>query len=261
MDAAVRTAPPQATAPGVLVRLSEVAADADDDFHLWYQRHQLTEPLAVEGFRAARRYRVAGGEPTYMTVYECRSIDVLAAPASQAALAGRGVAPRGSSARVRDTLQFACRETWSMGEGLGGSAIVVQCKPMQGRESAARDFIRESFGPGRMPALVRMSLWEADPVLGAAFAPPAPQPPAPSARRGRAAGTKTVLASAAEASLSAGPRWVLSLQSYDVARMALAVHAQLLGWDSGTTGLLVGSWARYQLVCAHGSLGSQVQPL
>ncbi len=92
--------------------------------------------------------------------------------------------------------------------GLILGAIVVQCKPVQGREAAARAFIRETFRPGRMPALVRMSLCEED----------------------------------------SAPHWVLLLESYDVTRMALGVHECLLGCESGKTGLLVGSWTRYQLI-------------
>ena len=206
--------------PGVLVRLCEVAGEAEDEFNHWYQQHHLAEQLAVDGFRTARRYQVAGGEPTYMTVYECASIDVLASPAYRAAVASPSAAAQRWMPHVRDTLQLACRQTWSVGEGIGGSAIVVQCKPMLGREESARAFIRDSFGPERMPALVRMSLWEADAALGAVFAP------------------------------SHGTQWVLSMESYDAAKMALAVHARLLSCESGKTGLLVGSWTRYQLLCA-----------
>jgi len=216
--------------PGVLVRLSEVAAGqgefSDDGFDAWYQRQQLLDPLTIDGIRSARRYRVAGGEPTFMTVYGCQSIDALATPRARAALAMPGVdsAGDGTGRRVRDTMQLACRETWSVGGGMGGSAIVVQCKPMQGREDAAREFIRESFGPVHLPALVRVSLWEGDSTLSKALAPAAP---------------------------AAGPHWMLSLESYDVARMALAVHNQLLGCESARTGLLIGSWTRCQLISAH----------
>ena len=246
--------------PGVLVRLSEVAGEADDEFHQWYQQHQLSEPLAVDGFRGARRYQVAGGEPTYMTVYECNSIDVLASPAYQAVLANPSAASQKLMPHVRDTLQFACRETWSVGEGIGGSAIVVQCKPMHGREDAARAFIRDNFDPRTMPALVRMSLWEADGTLGAMFAPPALHQPhrglpaLASTRQRRDRGkSSTQDVAAAPLQRSHGAHWVLAMESYDVAKMALAVHAQLLGCESDKTGLLVGSWTRYQLICAHRS--------
>jgi len=137
-------------------------------------------------------------------------------------------------------------ETWSVGEGRGGSAIVVQCKPLRGRESAARDFIHTSFGPGRMPALVRMSLWEEDNPLGAVFAPPAP---GGAVRKGKVSASPA----SASASFAVSPCWVLLLETSDVARMALAVHDCLLGCESDKTGLLVGSWTRYQLIGAHDS--------
>ena len=98
----------------------------------------------------------------------------------------------------------------------GPGAIVVQCKPVQGREAAARDFIHKTFHPERMLSLVRMSLGEAGSAPGEA----------------------------------PGPHWVLLLESSDVVRMALGVHECLLGCESGKTGLLVGSWTRYQLISA-----------
>lgn len=238
-------------APGVLVRLSEIVAHEDDNLEAWHQRQQLQEPLAIEGFRTARRYRVAGGESAYMTVYECVSIDVLAAAgsrfeltASDARLGGDGP---GHKNRERNTMQFACRETLSVGVGVGGSAIVVQCKPMRGRENAARDFIRDNFGPQQMPALIRMALWEVDTALSDMFAPPAPKAPV---RNARTVGEVLAVA-AANAPVATGPRWVLALESCDVTRMALAVHDCLLGCESDKTGLLAGSWSRYQLLSAY----------
>lgn len=104
----------------------------------------------------------------------------------------------------------------SVADGFIPGAIVVQCKPVQGREAAARVFIRETFRPDCMPSLVRMSLCEVDSATGE----------------------------------GSGPHWVLLLESSDVARMALDAHGCLLGCESGKTGLLVGSWTRYQLISA-----------
>jgi hypothetical protein len=228
------TAAAVASAPGVLVRVSEAEDESDEAFHTWFHR-QMPAPLAVEGIRAARRYRAAGGEPTYMTVYECRSTEVLAEPAARAALSRVGLPPSSWQPGVRDTMQFVGHELWSAGEGLGGSAILVECKPVQGREDAARDFIRSSFAPGLMPALVRMALWEADAALGRSLAPPGA-----AADGGRRPGAQA-------------RRWVLALESHDAARMALAVHALLLACESDKTGLMIGSWTRFQLVCAYGA--------
>lgn len=237
--------------PGILVRLCEVVAHEVDNLGAWNLRQQMQEPLTIEGFRTARRYRVAGGEPAYMTVYECLSIDVLASARSRSALAASDARQRsdgtGYWSRVRNTMQFACRETLSVGDGMGGSVIVVQCKPMRGRENAARDFIRDNFGPQRMPALVRMALWEVDTALSDMFASPEPKAPV---RNGRTVG-EVLASAAANAPVATGPRWVLALESCDVTRMALAVHDCLLGCESDKTGLLAGSWSRYQLLSAY----------
>ena len=89
-----------------------------------------------------------------------------------------------------------------------------------------------------MPALVRMALWEADSALGSALALPGTPRPGGSRPPGARPG--------------AGQRWVLALESHDVARMALAVHALLLACESDKTGLMIGSWTRFQLVCSYG---------
>src|SRR4051812_12749007 len=101
-----RAAPP--AQPAVLVRLSEMAAGtegSEDVINQWYEQ-QMAAQLAVDGFSAARRYQVTGGQRTYMTVYECRSIGVLTALAHQPAQAATPAAKQ-PAAQVRDTQQFA----------------------------------------------------------------------------------------------------------------------------------------------------------
>ncbi len=204
--------------PGILVRLNDaaaMAADARDEIDAYSRWHRqfVADQRALPGLRAARRYQVAGGLPSYMTVYECGSLGELSARA------------RGPGQTVSQATQFVCRQTWSVGSGIGGSAIIVQCKPVHGREVAARNFIRDTFVPHCTSALLRMSLWEAD------------AEPADPAQPGAVA-----------------PHWLLAMDSYDVARTALAVHAQLLDCESGVTGLRVGSWTRYELISAHATV-------
>ena len=204
---------------GVLVCFSEMAAGGDSGFDLWHQHQQRHAPPAARDYRSARRYRMMGGEAAFMVVYSGRSPDLPVLDPSPDPSAGDG---DGRTEGVHHTVQWACRETWSAGQGIGGAVIVVHCKPMQGRERAARDFIKGNFGPGNVPAMVRTSLWEV------------------ASERDTERPLQPV----------AGPHWVLLLESYDVARMALALHERLLHCDSDRTGLLVGSWRRYQLISA-----------
>ncbi|HTN66422.1 MAG TPA: hypothetical protein VL051_09600 [Burkholderiaceae bacterium] len=216
-------------APGVLLILNDVLDGAEIEFNRWYQQQHLSERLGIAGFKSGRRYQALGAQPAYMAIYECESIEVLSSLPYRERLANPTDWTKTMMPNFRNMLRSACRETWSIGDGMGGSAIVVQCKPIPGRENDARRFIKEHLGPDMMQAdcLVRMSLWEAD-----------------------AAATG---GSTAEMALRGGKDsyadWVLFMESYDLARMALALHTRILASEGAKTGLLIGAWTRYQLIC------------
>jgi hypothetical protein len=130
----------------------------------------------------------------------------------------------------RNMLRAACRETWSLGAGIGGAAIVVQCKPAPGRQDAAHRYIKDAFAPGLMQSacLARMSLWEADAEVTGGPSPEA------------------ILRGGADRSAD----WVLFLESYELAKTALALQAQLAGGAAAESGLSIESRARYQLIYA-----------
>jgi hypothetical protein len=113
---------------------------------------------------------------------------------------------------------------------VGGSAIVVQCKPIQGREDAARRFVERGLAPGLMQSasLARMALWEAD----AAFTGgPSPE----MALRG---------------GVDKSADWVLFLESYELAKTTLALGTQLSAAAAGEAGLLIDTWTSYRLIYA-----------
>jgi hypothetical protein len=45
------------------------------------------------------------------------------------------------------------------------------------------------------------------------------------------------------------PHWVLLIETYDLDKAALALHATSLEAEVAKTALLFGTWARYQLIC------------
>ncbi|MGB7481254.1 MAG: hypothetical protein WA924_13075 [Burkholderiaceae bacterium] len=221
-------ADPRPDAPGVLLIQNDVQKGMEAEFNRWYQQQHLAERLAIDGFQVARRYQALGAQPTYMTVYECRSIDVLRSEAYRERLAAPSAWTRKVMPAFRGTLRSACRETWSLGEGAGGTAVVVQCKPVSGREREARRFIAERLGPRLMATdcLVRMALWEADDAVSADC------------------GAEAALRGARDSRV----HWVLFIESYDLAQLAPALHRQWLNGEGADNGLLIGSWARYQLM-------------
>lgn len=218
-----------ADAPGVLLILNDVVEGTDDDFNRWYQQEHFPERLAIDGFRSGRRYQAVGGQPAYMAVYDCQSIDVLSSPAYKNRLANPTDWTKRIMPGFRNMLRSACRETWSTGDGVGGTAIVVQCQAIHGREDAARRFIKDTLGPRLMDTgrMIRMSLWEADAAV--------------------TGGSSTEMALRGAPDNNA--HWVLFIESYDLAQMALALHTQILACEGAQTGLLIGSWTRYQLIC------------
>jgi hypothetical protein len=218
-------APP---APGVLLILNDVCAGADEEFNHWYQRQHLADQLGIPGFKTARRYQALGGQPAYMTVYECQSVAVLSSPEYRQHLSNPSELANKLRPEFRNVLQWAGRETWSEGDGLGGTAIVVRCKPIQGKEADARRFIKEALGPRLAYSSVRITLWETDASVNCG----------------------AMAEAATRSAEDHDTHWILFLESYNLAKMALAVHAQILTCESAETGLLIGSWARYQLICA-----------
>lgn len=220
-------------APGVLLILNDVSKGMESEFNRWYQQQHLAERLAIDGFNTARRYQALGAQPTHMAVYECSSIDVLQSSAYRERLTNPTEWTKKIMPGFRSTLRSACRETWSTGEGTGGTAIIVQCKPIHGKEKDARLFIKHHLGPYLMESdcLVRMALWESDDAV---------------------TGDSSV-EGGLRGKLDNHVHWVLFIESYDLAQLALALHKQWLTGEGAEHGLLIGSWARYQLICRRAS--------
>ena len=216
--------------PGVLLVLNDVVEIVDEEFNRWYQQQHVPERLGIPGFETARRYRAVDGKPAYMAVYECASIGVLASKTYLERLANPTDWTKKVMPSFRNMLRSACRETWSAGTGVGGGAIVVQCKPIEGREEAARRYVKDALAPGLMQSasLVRMSLWEADAAVTGGSSP------------------EMALRGGSDKSAD----WVLFLESYDLAKTASALDAQAPASAAAEQGLRLDSRTKYQLICA-----------
>jgi hypothetical protein len=211
--------------PGVLFVTNDVVASYEEEFNRWYQTQHVPERLAVPGFRTARRYRAVGGGPAYMAVYECDSIEVFASKIYQERLANPTEWTRKIMPGFRNMLRSACRETWSSGAGVGGSAIVIQCRPEPGREALARRFVKDRLAPELMQSasLVRMCLWEADSAYTGGASPEA------------------LLRGGVDKSAD----WVLFLESFDLKETASATAAA-----AQETVLQIDSCTQYRLMHA-----------
>ena len=223
------TKEPALEVPGVLLIVNDVDEGAEDELNRWYQEEHLPNRLAIPGFRRARRYRAIDGQPAYVAFYECDSVDVLTSSDYRDRVANPTPSTRRILPRFRNVLRSACRQTLSIGGGIGGTAILVQCKPMAGRYDAARRFLETEFGPRllREGALVRLSLLETDTAVTGM----------PSSERELRNDQDNY------------PHWILFIETYDLDKAALSLHAGILECEAAKTGLLFGTWARYQLIC------------
>lgn len=219
------------TVPGLLVVMNDIPDELEKDMNCWYHEEHLKERLNVPGVTWARRYRAVGGQPAYMVVYKCETIDVLHSPPYRKVLDNPTEKTRKILPRMQNVIRAACRETWTSGAAIGGSAIVVQCKAIEGREGDARRYIQATLAE-RLTAsgsMVSMSLWESD--------------------------AEVTAASNSDTTRRTSPDhyadWVLLVEGYDPALLSLALHSELLHCDGQRDGLLIGSLIRYELMCAY----------
>lgn len=218
-----------ASLPGVILALSNVKPEVEADFNEWYEQEAIPLRLALPGFVAAQRYHAVGGHFSYMAVYRCESIQAVFSDTYRQHM----IAPSAWRQRVRKgfrNLQWSvCRETWSVGSGLGGGAVIVQCSPVKGREQEARRYLAEQLAPRLMNqgGIVRMALWEADSEMTAAADV------------------------SSRENLENYTNWVLFMGSSNLNGTAPGLHAELLTSDSASTGLLIGSIMGYNLLSAH----------
>lgn len=217
-----------AAVPGALLIVNDIDDDADEEMNRWYQEEHLPSRLAIPGFRRARRFRAIDGQPTYVSYYECDSVETLSSSEYRHKLANPTPSARRILPRFRNVLRAACRRTLSIGGGIGGAAILVQCKPMAGRHEMARRFLEQEFGPRMLGegALVKMSLLETDTAVSGM----------PSWER------------ALRNDQDNYPHWALLIEAYDLDKAALTLHASSLECEAAKTGLLFGTWVRYQLI-------------
>ena len=217
--------------PGLLLVMNDIPADLDEEFNLWYHEEHIAERLALPNLMSARRYRAVGSQPAYMVIYKCETIRALTSPSYRTVLDNPTERTRNILPQMQNVIRAACSETWTSGDAIGGSAVIVQCKPVEGREMDARRFIQNTFAERlkQSGCMVSMSLWESN--------------------------AEVTAASNSETARRASPDhyadWVLLIESYDPVRLSLALHSEVLRCDGQRDGLLIGWLIRYELMCLY----------
>ncbi|CUJ31351.1 Uncharacterised protein [Achromobacter xylosoxidans] len=217
--------------PGLLIVMHDIPAELDSALNHWYHSEHLSERLGLPGFQSVRRYQATENQPSYMVVYKCDSIDALITPEYRHLIDNPTKSTLEIMPRMRQVIRAACRETWTTGRNIGGTAVVAQCKAVDGQQDRARRFIQEQLAQRLREdgSMVSLSLWEADPEI--------------------------TLATTSDTAQRTGPDhyvdWVLMIEGHDTARLSLALHSEALQSDSKRDGLLIGTLKRYNLMCIY----------
>jgi hypothetical protein len=61
----------------LLLVLTDVPPEIEEEFNRWYDEEHIPERLAVPGFVGATRYRAVEGSPRYLALYELSDVSVL----------------------------------------------------------------------------------------------------------------------------------------------------------------------------------------
>jgi hypothetical protein len=219
--------------PGLLLVMHDIPTELDGAMNHWYHHEHIAERLAVPGMVSARRYQAIESRPAYMIVYKCESIDTLLSDEYRRVLDNPTETTRKILPRMENVIRAVCRETWSVGSHVGATAVVVQCKAVEGRKEDARKFIRETLARRLHDSgdMVSISLWESD--LEATDV----------------TNSDTTRRTAPDHYAD----WVLLVEGYNRASLSLALHREALLCDGQRDDLLLGAMMRYELMCIYNS--------
>lgn len=129
------------TCPATLSLWNDFAPGRLDEYEIWHTREHVPERLSIEGILGARRYvRGDGPLPSFFTLYELASIDVLAAPAYLSLLKTPSRWSQTMRPDFRNFLRIGQEVTASAGGGLGGALMATvfpEGDPIEARAIAA----------------------------------------------------------------------------------------------------------------------------
>jgi hypothetical protein len=149
---------------GILAIWNDIAPGGDAEFTHWHVREHIPERVGVPGFLRGRRYDAIGGGPTYFTLYETASVEVLASPPYLERLNNPTPWTRQSLALFRSTRRTACRVSLTVGQGIGGALATLELGPAPGRDEELRAWLTGTALPASAdrPGVTGVHLGEAD---------------------------------------------------------------------------------------------------
>ena len=118
----------------------------------------------MPGFLRGRRYVAVAAAPKYFMMYETETLETLASPAYVERLNNPTPWTRKCLALFRNSNRTACRNTLSIGRGIGGAMATIRLGPAAGREQALRQWLTSEALPKVLerPGISAAHLCEAD---------------------------------------------------------------------------------------------------
>ncbi|HYX04712.1 MAG TPA: hypothetical protein VE963_21655 [Reyranella sp.] len=114
---------------GLLAVFNQVKAGDERDFNEWYNREHIDERVNLPGFHRARRYVAVRGTPKYLALYECDSVEDLAAPGYLKLLANQTPWTQAVMARFTKFNRLTLRVRVDLMHGAGGAVAAVRFAP------------------------------------------------------------------------------------------------------------------------------------
>lgn len=157
----------EASPRALLMILTSIGRDDEEEFNRWYDREHLQERVSVPGFLSARRYAAGGAASwAHLALYETEGLDVFRSDAYLKKLAAQSDWSRRMLPRFVNPQRNVTGLVGRVGDGFGAAVDLVAFRPSDAPEGLAERFKHE----GRelleaAPDLVSASLWRSDPGL------------------------------------------------------------------------------------------------
>jgi hypothetical protein len=137
---------------GLLLVWTDIPAELDYEFNEWYNReHMRDRILRIDGFIRGRRFVAVAGEPKYLAVYECHSIDVLQSEPYRALVRNPDALSRRFIPVFKNTIKGICDIVADAGEAEGTAIAMLPMVRAPSHDSAAlRQWMSQSLLPKLM---------------------------------------------------------------------------------------------------------------
>ncbi|RXT46405.1 hypothetical protein B6S44_26730 [Bosea sp. Tri-44] len=109
-----------------LVFANDVDPAQREAYERWHGGHHVPQRLTVPGILRATRYRVSGGTPEYLTVYDLADLAVLDSPAYRLLAEQPDAVTQAMRPYLRNPLRLACRALVGADYRHGGILIMLR---------------------------------------------------------------------------------------------------------------------------------------